>query len=168
MSTAEPANALTTQMKRQFEVSRRMVDALISDFTQEEATARVGDFKPLVWYLGHMIVTEHAWLELHRGVKSGIPDGHMDRFGRGSDGSADFSDAKLADLVDVMKSLRKRVRDEISALEPGDLEHEATVEVFEPLKISGNAFALMCAHNAYHAGQIQLLRRAMGKPATFG
>ena len=34
--------------------------------------------------------------------------------------------------------------------------------------VRGNAFARVCGHNAYHSGQIQLLRRAMGKSTTFG
>ncbi len=168
MSSARQAAALNVQMKRNYEFSRRMLDGLLEDFTSEEALERVGDFKPLVWYLGHIAVAENAWLQLHRGAESVLPEGHMTRYSRGSDGDADFSDASLDEMTSLLGTLRERMKAAIAEIEPEDLERETPVEVFPPLKQCGNAFALVCSHNAYHAGQIQLLRRAMGKSATFG
>lgn len=168
MSSAQPAQALNVQMKRNYEFSRRMLDGLLEDFTAEEALERVGDFKPLVWYLGHIAVAENAWLQLHRGAASALPEGHMDRYSRGSDGDADFGDASLDEMTALLVELRGRVKKAIAEIVPEDLERETPVDTFPPLKQCGNAFALVCSHNAYHAGQIQLLRKKMGKTATFG
>lgn len=168
MSSAQQAAPLNVQMKRNYEFSRRMLDGLLEDFTADEALERVGDFKPLVWYLGHIAVAENAWLQLHRGADSALPAGHMDRYSRGSDGEADFSDASLEEMTALLATLRQRVKEAIMSIEPADLEVETPIDTFPPLKQCGNAFALICSHNAYHAGQIQLLRRKMGKTATFG
>ena len=168
MSSAQQAPALNVQMKRNYEFTRRMLDGLLEGFTAEEALERVGDFKPLVWYLGHIAVAENAWLQLHRGAASALPDGHMDRYSRGSDGDADFSDASLEDMTALLATLRQGIKAAIATIQPEELERETPVDTFPPLKQCGNAFALVCSHNSYHAGQIQLLRRAMGKSATFG
>lgn len=168
MSSAQQAPALNVQMKRNYEFSRRMLDGLLEGFTAEDALARVGDFKPLVWYLGHIAVAENAWLQLHRGAASLLPQGHTERYSRGSDGEADFADASLDELTALLATLRQRIKSAIAEIEPADLERETPVETFPPLKQCGNAFALICGHTAYHAGQIQLLRRAMGKGTTFG
>lgn len=168
MSSAKEAPALNVQMKRNYEFSRRMLDELLTGFTAEEAVARVGDFKPLVWYLGHIAVAEDGWLQLHRGAATLLPKGHSERYTRGSDGAADFSDASLDEMTALLATLRQRMKAAIAEVDAADLERETPVDTFAPLKQCGNAFALICSHNAYHAGQIQLLRRAMGKTATFG
>lgn len=168
MSSAQQAQALNVQMKRNYEFTRRMIDGLVEGFSAEEALMRVGDFKPLVWYLGHIAVAENAWLQLHRGAPSVLPEGHMERYSRGSDGGADFSDVSFDELTALLATLRQRMKASILEIEPADLERETPVDTLPPLKQCGNAFALICSHNSYHAGQIQLLRRAMGKVATFG
>lgn len=169
MSSAAPKSELTKHLLLQYEIPCRMVSALADDFTDEEATSRAGDFKPLVWYLGHIATTDNYFLTLFGGQETALDDEYLKRFGRGSDGEADFSDASKAELLELLETLRGKVRDLVATLEPEDFSRAPDREVLHPLfKSCGSALALVVSHCAYHAGQIASLRRAMGKDPMFG
>ena len=169
MSSAAASPAFTAHLLRQYEIPRRMIAAMADDFSDEQATARAGAQKPLVWYLGHVAVTDNYFLRLYGEGDSALSDEHINRFGRGSDGHADFSDASKADMLALLETLGNRMRAAISALDAGDLERETSEEVLHPIfKTLGGALALVVSHAAYHAGQIADLRREMGKDPLFG
>jgi uncharacterized damage-inducible protein DinB len=169
MSSAAPKSEFTKHLLLQYEIPCRMVSALADDFTEEEATSRSGDLKPLVWYLGHIATTDNYFLTLYGGHETALSDEYLARFGKGSDGHADFSDASKAELVELLATLRGKVRDVIATLEPEDFSRAPSREVQHPLfKTCGSALALIVSHCAYHAGQIANLRRSMGKDPLFG
>ena len=86
-----------------------------------------------------------------------------------ADGAADFGDASKAEMLELLATLRGKVRDFVATLEPEDFAREPATEVHHPLfKSCGAALALVVSHAAYHAGQIANLRRAMGKDPLFG
>lgn len=168
MSSPAPTSPFAKHLFTQYEVTRRMIAALAEDFTEEEATRRAGESKPLVWYLGHVATSENALLK-YFGGESHLPAEHFKRFGRGSDGGADFGDASKAEMLELLSTLRRRVKEFLFALTPEDLSREAAEEVAHPLFANlSSAISLIVAHNGYHAGQIADLRRAMGKNPLFG
>jgi uncharacterized damage-inducible protein DinB len=169
MSSPASSSPLTRQLLRQYEMPRRMVLALSGDFTDEEATRPAGGQKPLVWYLGHIALTDNYLLTLFGDESSALTAEHNERFGRGSDGHADFSDASKAEMLDILEATRGRVTALLSSLAPEDLDREARGEAVHPsFKTLGSALALVVSHCAYHAGQIGDLRREMGKNPMFG
>jgi hypothetical protein len=146
-----------------------MLGRLAEDFSEEEATRPAGDMKPLVWYLGHVAITDNYLLTLYGGETAAISEEHIKRFGRGSDGNADFSDASKAQMVELLATLSERVHALVSTLEPEDLDRETTEKTAHPVfKTLSGAFSLVIAHCAYHGGQVGDLRRALGKDALFG
>ena len=171
MSSSKPSvTPFAEHLFRQYDLSHKMVTTLADDFTAEEARQSAGGLKPLVWYLGHLAVTKTFFLGLYAGHQSTLSDEHMKRYNRGSDpSSVDFSDADKDELLALLKSLRAETKTFILSLTPEDLAREAPTEVAHPLfKTLGSALALVCSHDAYHAGQIGALRRAMGKDPLFG
>lgn len=171
MSTsAEATDAFGAHLVGQLELPYRMLSALAADFTDEEARRRVGDLKPLVWYLGHVAVTKDYFLELHAGQPSQLSEEHKARFGRGSDGSADFADGPSKDeLLATLKAAQERIKTFVGGLKAEDLDREHEGEVFHPiLQKLGSALNLVSVHDGYHAGQIAMIRRAMGKDPLFG
>lgn len=170
MSSSQPSPSLFAEhLLRQFEMPRRMLAALADDFTDEEATTPVAGLKPLVWYLGHTLVSEAYFLQLYAGKTGLLDEEHMKRFGRGSNGEADLSDVKKADLVAAQDRLHGEMKAFLLTLTPEDLSREAEGDVAHPLfKTLGAAISLVVAHDAYHSGQIADLRRAMGKNPLFG
>jgi uncharacterized damage-inducible protein DinB len=169
MSSAAAPSAFTEHLLRQYDLPRRMLAALAGDFTDEEATRPAGGQKPLAWYLGHVAITDNYFLSLYGGEAAALPEEHLKRYGRGSDGHADFSDASKADMLALLETIRVRVRDLITSLAPEDLAREPSREASHPaFKTLGGALSLVVAHCAYHAGQIGDLRREMGKDPLFG
>ena len=66
-----------------------------------------------------------------------------------------------ADLA-VLETEHRKLREFISTLPPEELDHSARGSRTSPLRlITGNAF-----HDVYHAGQIQLLKKLLGKART--
>ena len=169
MSSPASSSEFVKHLLIQYDIPCGMVSRLADDFTDEEATRRVGDLKPLVWFLGHVATTENYFLTLYGGHESALSEEHLKRFGRGSDGEADFSDASKAEIVELLATLDARVRETIKGLTPEDLSRTPASAVSHPLfKSLGSALALVVSHTAYHAGQIANLRRAMGKDPLFG
>ena len=168
MSSPASTSAFSKHLFTQYEVTRRMIAALAEDFTDEEAIKPAGGCKPLVWYLGHVATSENALLK-YFGGESILDADHFKRYGRGSDGGADFSDASKAQMLELLSTLRGRMKEFLFALTPDDLSREANEEVLHPLFANlSSAISLIVAHNGYHAGQIADLRRAMGKNPLFG
>src|SRR3982750_3717983 len=108
MSAPSPTT-LTKQLRKQFDMSRGMVARLARDFTPEEATQRAGGQKPLVWYLFHIAATDNYFLTLFGGADSALTDEQLERYGRGSNGEADFADASLEEVLALLDTLRDRV-----------------------------------------------------------
>jgi hypothetical protein len=155
----------------QLEFPYRMVTALAEDFTEEQARESADGRKPLVWYLGHIIIARNGLLKLYAGGGDPSVDAaFVERFGRGSDGSADFSDAPgKADLLAIYARVHERGKEFVSTLAPEDMARALEGEAPHPLfKTLGTALNLNASHDAYHAGQIAVLRRAMGKDPLFG
>ena len=169
MSSPAAMPAFTAHILRQYALPRRMIAALADDFTDEQATTRAGGQKPLVWYLGHVAITDNYFLKLYGDGAAALSEEHLKRYGRGSDGHAEFSDASKADMIALLDTLAERVRATLSSLSAEDLDRETSEEVLHPLfKTLGSALSLVVAHAAYHAGQIGDLRREMGKDPLFG
>jgi hypothetical protein len=168
--SSTPASAFGAHLVTQLDLPYRMILALAKDFTDEEARQAAGGNKPLVWYLGHTTITKDSVLSLYTGSESALSEEYRGRFGRGSDGSADFGDAPAKEeLLATFKDVHGRLREFLSSLEPEDMSRPAGREAFHPLLSTlGSAVALVVAHDGYHAGQIAVLRRAMGKDPLFG
>jgi uncharacterized damage-inducible protein DinB len=172
MSTpASPSgSAFGSHLVTQLKFPYRMLVALCEDFSDEEARQPAGGNKALVWYLGHVTIAADYLLMLYTGAQTAISKENRKRFGRGSDGTADFSDAPSKDeMVALFKNVHKRLMGFLENLAPEDMEREATGQVVDPTFARlGTAISLIVAHDGYHAGQIAVLRRAMGKDPLFG
>ena len=86
MSSPATSSEFSQHLLLQYEVPCRMISALADDFTDEEATRRAGDLKPLVWFLGHVATTDNYFLTLYAGQESALSSEYLKRFGRGSAG----------------------------------------------------------------------------------
>ena len=155
-SSEQTLSPLNRQLLSHYEMVRGMVSRLAEDFTAEEAVTRAGDLKPLVWYLGHIAQTEAAFLKLFDGTEVALSEEHAKRFGRGSDGSLDHSDASKEELVALLDDLHARMKGLLSSLSEEDLSREAGVEVAIPVfkqkeREDVEAFNGMGKSNPWHA-----------------
>lgn len=173
MSSSAPTSEshFGAHLSRQLDLPYQMICKLADDFTDEQAKQRVGDSKPLVWFLAHVIITRNYFLTLYGGGGDEAVDAaFVARFGRGSDGAADMTDSpSKGELLAIFERITERARALVATLAPEDLDREAEGDVRHPLfKTLGTAITLVTAHDGYHAGQIGVLRRSMGKDPLFG
>ncbi len=169
MSSPSSKTDFGRQLVRNYELGRRMLASLTEDFSDEDAHVRIEPLKPLVWYLGHIAVAESTLLHLYFDQDHPFSTDHLKKYGRGSDGRADFSDANMGEMLEMLGLLRDRVRAALGTLTYEDMERAPSRQIEHPaFNTLGTASALISAHNAYHAGQIALLRSSLGKGAKFG
>jgi uncharacterized damage-inducible protein DinB len=168
-ATQEPT--FGAYLSAQLDLPYRMITALADDFSEEQAKESGEGRKPLVWYLAHVIITRNYFLKLYAGEgDEAVDEGFVARYGKGSDGSADFSDAAgKAELLAIYTRLNERAKAFVATLAPEDAARAPEGEVRHPLfKQLGSALCLITTHDGYHAGQIGNLRRSMGKDPLFG
>jgi len=169
MSATSSPSAFTQHLTHQYDLPRAMIDRMAADFSSEEATREAGGQKSLVWYLGHIAITDNYFLTLYGDSASALPKEFVDRFGRGSHGHEDFTGTSKDEVVSLLATLADRVRAVIATLAPEDLARATEqADVHPRFKTLGSALALIVAHAGYHAGQIGDLRRELGKEALFG
>jgi uncharacterized damage-inducible protein DinB len=151
-----------------FQFDQMTLSRLLADVTDEESLRQIGpDGKCLNWIVGHVVFARGELLS----ILGGEPDWYknlMAVYGEKSVGTFTVKAAKpLPDLQRLLdqslETLTKTLHTMGAALnEPCDqLPH-----VSEGGTVADRVGSFAC-HEAYHAGQIGLLRRLLGKPGLF-
>ena len=153
---------------RLFEFNQMTMTRLLADVSHDESLREIApDGKCINWILGHAIFARGKLLTV-LGFEPAWYKDQMAVYGGGDDGKFSVKTAKpLADLqrlLDQTLSILSETLPKIgSALnDPCDvLPH-----VSEGGTVADRVGAFAC-HEAYHVGQIGLLRRLLGKPGLF-
>lgn len=150
----------------------RTVDFLqksVADLSDEDIVLQpTGVPNHAAWTLGHVIYSCQA-MAGELGVPPWLPADWESRFGYGSSPTAVVSQRpSKAALLTALGEASKRLRaallgmDQISLAEP--LPDEQAREL---LPTKGHALLqVVAAHTAYHAGQLAVWRRAIGRPSA--
>jgi hypothetical protein len=122
-----------------------------------------------LWQLGHLIVTEAHMVNQCAGkTVIELPAGFADRYKRET---ASVDDpAKLgtkAELLALLQKVRGQTCQWLAALSAADMSKPAPESMRKMFPTVGNLAYLLPCHSAMHLGQIQVLRRKLGKPVLF-
>lgn len=147
--------------------SRFVMSSYLSDLSDEELLVRpVPAAHHAAWQLGHLILSEY---QMARGI---APDVHIDI-------SSDFvtkhdkdaaarNDASSFCSKDVYCTLMSRVREAtvaaLSGCSEDDLARPGPEAMRSYAPTCAAVFLAIANHEMMHAGQIAVLRRALGKP----
>ena len=144
------------------------IKRLIDDISEEEAIVCLpGNPNHIKFLVGH-ISTTAAFALTVAGAKPDCPGEWMKLFARGAQVSADISvyppiDEIRSRLYTLHAALEEFVAksdeaalDKVNAIRPGWDENAMDGVLF------------FCAHDFYHAGQIALIRHALGRERMFG
>jgi uncharacterized damage-inducible protein DinB len=147
-------------------MSAYTLDENLKGITHEESMRRIepgGNF--INWILGHIVRTQVEILPLI-GVRSPYP---LDEFSlyRGDPNVAEGDELSLGELQKRYGELRTLLDQSIGNLTAEDLDAPAP---FSPTgkadETVGTLLATIAYHEGYHAGQIGMLRRALGRPGV--
>ena len=156
----------TDTLQAQFSMSAYVLQKNLQGITHEESVRQFesgGNY--INWILGHIVRTRVEVLPLI-GVESPYS---LDDFGlyRGNPDAVDASELSLDDLVEHFEVLQGLLDDGLSALTAENLSDPAPVSpTGNPDETMGTLLATIAYHEAYHAGQIGTLRRAIGRPGV--
>lgn len=122
-----------------------------------------------LWVLGHVTWTDAAILYgyVKKGQTSPLED-WTGLFGRGSEPVADAGKYPTkAEILARWDKIRQEVNDTLDRLSDEELARPTGADA-ELFKTVGNCLAALAIHQAFHTGQVSVVRRALGKGAVFG
>jgi len=166
MSTAAPAaNHDVETFRHQGGMTRQVVRMNVDGVSHEESLIQPQpDGNCLNWVLGHLVCINGRALGLF-GQEPETLGGRLDRYDRGSPPLTDPAEAiDLDELRAAWDTVTERWDAGLAALPDGALDQPA------PFSPSGNPnetvrslVSTVAFHQAYHAGQLGVLRRIAGK-----
>jgi len=148
--------------------TRSAVGKLIDDITDEESLFRGKDqLQHIRWQTGHIVYGAHLILRT-LGETVPLPDGWHDLFHRGctfAEGTTVYP--SMAEMRDKLKWYDEKISARLGELTDAELDTTLDAEpIFETSAL--NAALFLNAHAFYHAGQIAIIRKLLGRERAFG
>jgi len=155
------------------DVLRRDVGFLqmtVSDMSDGELAQRpVPGANTALWQLGHLITADAHMVNACAGrTVVELPAGFADRYAKSKAVENDPSKlGKKAELLALFEANRKKIADWVGTLSANDMAKPAPENLRSFLPTVGHVGLLLPGHLNMHIGQIQVLRRKLGKPVMF-
>jgi uncharacterized damage-inducible protein DinB len=146
----------------QFDLNQRLYGNVLKGFTNEETEQRLNDdtnINHVKYIAGHLLNAQYIladiagadyeakWNDLFAGLRQ-------------TKARDDITYPDIETIKDEWNKLYELTRPGLESLTEADLQKEASNESFE---IVGEMWAFFNHHQAYHIGQIGILRRGFGK-----
>lgn len=157
-----------------FQVTQRTLEANLDGIGQEESVRLPpGGGSSVNWIAGHVLSSRSSLLEqLPSGGKSFLSGEEAELYRRGTKATgAEGACVPMERLLEGIKTTGATLTEKLQSLSEQDLEAE-----IDPKKIParlekpnlGAFLTFRLYHEAYHAGQLGLARRMLGKPSGIG
>ena len=131
----------------------------VEDLTDAEAAARPHGLTPVIWQLGHLVVSDAGYLR-HAGGEVELPAEFPDLFGMGTGGAAAFP--PLGAVRPRFEEIQRRL---LEAARRVDLDRPAEGRSY---RTAGQVLIFVGYHRGYHIGKMTTLRALLRKPRLFG
>jgi hypothetical protein len=153
---------LTSSLKMNYD----MFKMTLADMTDAELMTRpVAGANHGNWQIGHLIGAEIALIGGSGAKMPELPVGFKERYTKETSKSDDASKfATKAELLAIYDKVRAASIEFAKSVTPAQLAAKGPVE-FTPT--AGDAIQMQMVHVGMHWGQIQVLRRKLGKPILF-
>jgi uncharacterized damage-inducible protein DinB len=160
-------NELTDSILRN---GNNMLKMTLNDMTDAELAQRpVPGANNALWQLGHLIAAEAGMISACAGrTVYELPAGFAERYKKNTAGEND--PAKLgtkADLLALLDKVREATANWAATLTPEQLAAPGPENMRQIAPTVAHVLSLVPVHAAMHLGQIQVLRRKLGKPVIF-
>jgi hypothetical protein len=143
-----------------------MLQMTLADFSDAEMYARpVPNANNVAWQLGHLISSEAHMVNGCAGRSViDLPAGFAERYTKDTAASDDPAAlGNKAELLALSASIRARTAAWVKTLTPADLAKPAPEQMRQWFPTVGHVVQLFPTHTAMHIGQMQVLRRKLGK-----
>jgi uncharacterized damage-inducible protein DinB len=163
MTTTASATSLTDALAAQLNVSQMAIKRNLEGVTPDESTVKPqGGGNSANWIVGHIVVARHRLLTV-LGEKGLLSEENIATYTRGSSGSV-TSGLALESLVDAFHRSQPLLVARLQRLTDAELTTKSPMNSpAGPDASLGAALAAMVFHEAYHIGQLGIVRRLLGK-----
>jgi hypothetical protein len=167
---SHPAAATTgplDKLARRYRFDDHFLDMLVGDFTPADWKHRDGEGNNAQWLLGHLATTRR-WARriLDPASAEAVPELPWEQhFGRGGRTSPQSDALDPVELKRAFVEAGGHLAELLEGLQPDDLSLEIEVQLPYGKTVDDVAHFLHF-HEAYHFGQLGLLRRGAGKPGA--
>ena len=155
-------------LKNLLQSNQDAVKKLMDDVTEEESVNRFN--QPVChirWHTGHILFYADM-VAILLGSKSELSEEWGTLFRGGNEINDDASVyPAMAEIRDKLYATYDRMNKALNDIEPGILDEEK--ELYPGW--TGNpmdGILMLCSHELYHAGQITMLRKMLGRERSFG
>lgn len=153
---------MVEEMARVFEGTVSFVEQTVADLTEEEMVRQPpGVPNHATWTLGHVIYSCQA-LVTELGGSTWLPEDWESKFGYGSVPRGDHQEySTKAEMVQLLGDAKRRMSAALRGADSSVLERSLPDETLPTM--ADLLLQVVVAHTAYHAGQLAVWRRSMGK-----
>ena len=165
MSTATAHFSEVEVFRSAARITQQVLHMNVQDLTQEESLIQPQPAGNCVnWVVGHVLTVYNEVLPLV-GQKPVMDREELKRYKRGAEPLKDGAEAlPLTGLLAALDQAVERVDGGLATLTPEQLEARAPMSPRnDPNETVRSLLTLVSFHQAYHAGQLGLLRRIVGK-----
>lgn len=161
----------TDLLVSQLTSSLHMLKMTLADMSDAELLQRPvpGANHPL-WQLGHLCGSEVFFVnQIKQGAMPELPAGFAERFSKksiGVDDPAHFV-SKKEEVLELFSKLRAATIALTKTLKPEDLDKPSPEAIRGFCATVGDNLSMQASHVIMHLGQLQVLRRKLGKPILF-
>jgi len=147
-----------------------MLKSALSDFSDADFLVRpCPGANHTAWQLGHLISVETAMINgITPGAIPALPEGFDKKFTKETSSKDDpaFFPTR-GQLLDQYYKTRAAVTVWVKKLSPEDLDKPCPERIKSMAPTVGHLLYLYVAHMSMHLGQVQVVRRKLGKPVLF-
>jgi uncharacterized damage-inducible protein DinB len=158
-STAVSTLASVTTM---FEMQTRLFTNATDGISDENATERLNETNHIAWLTGHIVSTRIMLLNV---LGNQMTYSFDDLFGKGKGLEADANYPSMADLMATWNEVSENMMAALNELDEDRLNSEAPFQVPISDPSLRGLLTFFVHHEAYHLGQIGLLRKGLGYEA---
>ncbi len=147
-----------------------MLDRTLSDFSDADMLVRPCDHaNHAEWMLGHLCRSESLMLQHCGGTPIELPAGFAEKYAQSREHEATVTDPMGKEaLVALFRKVRGRTIEFVKSIKDADLAREVPSPFANGTNITVAFMLHMPAlHLATHVGQMQVIRRKLGKPILF-
>jgi hypothetical protein len=160
-----PMNPRLVPIASLYQSSERLFEMSLAGLTREQGLARVGDANPLLWIAAHLATARYGLGQMI-GVELARPWGT--RFTRGSEVGELAAIPEADEIRAVWTSVSGALASRLVQLTNSELDAPAprNFPIEDKSVLGGVAF--LAYHEAYHIGQMALVRKALGLGGLVG
>lgn len=144
-----------------------LLKSALEDFSDAEMFVRPCEgANHTMWQMGHFITSEANMVNAVKpGAITVIPEGFAEKFTKDQ---SKIDDPGMfpskAEVIKVIESVRSATLEWVKSLTEDDLPKPGPAKMLEFIPTVGHMVLLLPDHLAMHLGQVQVIRRKLGKP----